>query len=69
MVLASDYAATYIDELTMRKAANDRGAFVNALMVVAQGKVIKNTFGALEVPDMPLKPDEYLEVKRAMQGY
>lgn len=28
--LASDYAATYIDELTMRKAANDRGAFVNA---------------------------------------
>ena len=39
------------------------------LMVVAQGKVIKNTFGALEVPDMPLKPDEYLEVKRAMQGY
>jgi len=30
VVLASDYAATYIDELTMRKAANDRGAFVNA---------------------------------------
>lgn len=28
--LASDYAATWINELTMRKAANDRGAFVNA---------------------------------------
>jgi len=28
--LASDYAATWIDELTIRKAANDRGAFVNA---------------------------------------
>jgi hypothetical protein len=28
--LASDYAATWINELTIRKAANDRGAFVNA---------------------------------------
>lgn len=28
--LASDYAATWIDELTMRKAASDRGSFVNA---------------------------------------
>lgn len=28
--LASDYAATYINELTIRKAANDRGSFVNA---------------------------------------
>lgn len=28
--LASDYGATYIDELTMRKAASDRGSFVNA---------------------------------------
>jgi hypothetical protein len=28
--LSSDYAATWINELTMRKAANDRGAFVNA---------------------------------------
>lgn len=28
--LASDYAATWIDELTIRKAASDRGAFVNA---------------------------------------
>lgn len=30
VTLASDYAATWIDELTIRKAANDRGAFVNA---------------------------------------
>lgn len=28
--LASDYAGTWIDELTMRKAASDRGSFVNA---------------------------------------
>lgn len=28
--LASDYAATWINELTIRKAANDRGSFVNA---------------------------------------
>lgn len=28
--LAKDYAATWIDELTMRKAANDRGSFVDA---------------------------------------
>ena len=28
--LSSDYAATWINELTIRKAANDRGAFVNA---------------------------------------
>lgn len=28
--LASDYAGTWINELTIRKAANDRGAFVNA---------------------------------------
>lgn len=28
--LASDYAATYINELTIRKASNDRGSFVNA---------------------------------------
>jgi len=28
--LASDYAATWINELTIRKAANERGAFVNA---------------------------------------
>jgi len=28
--LSSDYAATYINELTIRKAANDRGSFVNA---------------------------------------
>src|SRR5678816_3547164 len=27
--LASDYAATWINELTIRKAANDRGSFVN----------------------------------------
>lgn len=30
VTLASDYAATWIDELTIRKAANDRGSFVNA---------------------------------------
>jgi hypothetical protein len=30
VTLASDYAATWINELTIRKAANDRGAFVNA---------------------------------------
>lgn len=30
VTLAQDYAATWIDELTIRKAANDRGAFVNA---------------------------------------
>lgn len=30
VTLASDYAATWIDELTIRKAGNDRGAFVNA---------------------------------------
>lgn len=30
VTLASDYAATWIDELTIRKAANDKGAFVNA---------------------------------------
>lgn len=28
--LASDYAATWINELTIRKAQNDRGSFVNA---------------------------------------
>lgn len=28
--LAKDYAATWIDEITIRKAANDRGSFVNA---------------------------------------
>lgn len=28
--LASDYAATWINELTIRKAANDRGSFVDA---------------------------------------
>lgn len=28
--LASDYAATWINELTIRQAANDRGSFVNA---------------------------------------
>lgn len=30
VTLASDYGATWIDELTIMKAANDRGAFVNA---------------------------------------
>lgn len=30
VTLAKDYAATYIDEITIRKAANDRGSFVNA---------------------------------------
>lgn len=30
VTLAKDYAATWIDELTIRKAANDRGSFVNA---------------------------------------
>ncbi len=30
VTLASDYAATWIDELTIRKASNDRGSFVNA---------------------------------------
>lgn len=30
VTLAKDYAATWIDEITIRKAANDRGSFVNA---------------------------------------
>jgi hypothetical protein len=30
VTLASDYGATWIDELTILKAANDRGSFVNA---------------------------------------
>jgi hypothetical protein len=30
VLLASDYAATWIDELTMRKASSDKGSFVNA---------------------------------------
>ncbi len=30
VTLASDYGATWIDELTIMKAANDRGSFVNA---------------------------------------
>jgi hypothetical protein len=30
VTLAKDYAATWIDEMTIRKAANDRGSFVNA---------------------------------------
>lgn len=35
--LMSDYAATWINELTIRKAANDRGAFVNAFRFEING--------------------------------
>lgn len=35
--LASDYAATWINELTVLKAANDRGAFVNAFKFEVDG--------------------------------
>lgn len=35
--LMSDYAATWINELTIRKAANDRGAFVNSFRFEING--------------------------------
>lgn len=35
--LSSDYAATWINELTVLKAANDRGAFVNAFKFEVDG--------------------------------
>jgi hypothetical protein len=39
---------------------------VEHLMVVAQGQIVKNAFGALELDDMPLTPSEMVEVKRAL---
>lgn len=41
VTLASDYAATWIDELTIRKAANDRGSFVNARKFEIDGIIRK----------------------------
>jgi hypothetical protein len=45
--LASDYAGTWIDELTIRKAANERGAFVNARKFEVDGllKQLGNSMG------------------------
>jgi hypothetical protein len=39
---------------------------VNHLMVVAEGKIVKNAFGALEPDDMPLTPEEKLLVARGL---
>lgn len=38
------------------------------LMVVAEGRIVKNAFGALELADMPLSGAEHLEVANALRG-
>lgn len=37
---------------------------VGHLMVVAEGKIVKNAFGALEIGDMPLTPAELAMIER-----
>lgn len=47
VTLAKDYAATWIDEITIRKAANDRGSFVNARKFEIDGllRALGNSLG------------------------
>lgn len=40
---------------------------VGHLMVVAEGKIVKNAFGALELADMPLTPEELSGVTTALK--
>lgn len=37
------------------------------LMVVAEGHIVKNAFGALSIEDMPLNPEELAEVTEALR--
>ena len=40
--------------------------YMRYLMVVAEGRIVKNAFGALELEDMPLTVEERMEVLHAL---
>jgi hypothetical protein len=40
--------------------------YMRHLMVVAEGRIVKNAFGALELDEMPLTPAEAAEVRSAL---
>jgi hypothetical protein len=41
---------------------------VGHLMVIAEGRIVKNAFGSLELADMPLSSAEHIEVAAVLRG-